>query len=108
MRAFWLAYFIPACWVGQSYCAHADVSIAGRCSRTDQGTTTSSELLIHGEIGKGDAATFAKIADELGKDALCPMLGTPPNGVPMIFVKLDSPGGDVIEALYPSHSALSR
>ena len=27
------------------------------------------------------------------------MLGTPPNGVPMIFVKLDSPGGDVIEAL---------
>ena len=84
---FWLACFISA-WVGQSQFAYPDVSIAGRCHTNHDGTTTSSALLLHGEIRKGDAATFAKMADELGKDTACPMRGTAPNRVPMIFLRL--------------------
>jgi hypothetical protein len=98
-RIFWLVCFISACGVGQSTSAQADVLIAGRCSRTNQGTTTSSALLIHGEIRKGDATTFTTLADELARDTSCPMVGSPLNPVPMIFVKLDSQGGDIIEAL---------
>jgi hypothetical protein len=85
--------------MGQSTSAHANVLIAGRCSHTSQGTTTSSELLIHGEIRKGDATTFATLADELAKDTRCAMAGTALNPVPFIFVKLDSQGGNIIEAL---------
>jgi len=80
--------------MGQSHSADAaDISIR-RCS-----PTTSSELLIQGEIRKGDATRFIRMADELGKDTNCPMLGSMPNVVPFIFVKLDSSGGDIIEAL---------
>jgi hypothetical protein len=89
------ACFIAACWFGQWNSAHADVSITRRCSDPQQGTST---LLIHGEIRKGDAATFTTKADELAKNTRC-LLGSPPNGVPFIFVKLDSPGGDIIESL---------
>jgi len=98
-RIFWLVCFISACGVGQSTSAHADVLIAGRCSRTSQGTTTSSALLIHGEIRKGDASAFTTLADELARDTRCPMVGSPLNPVPMIFVKLDSQGGNIMEAL---------
>ena len=98
-RILWLVCFISACGVGQSTSAHADVLIAGRCSRTNQGTTTSSALLIHGEIRKGDATTFTTLADELARDTNCPMVGSPLNPVPMIFVKLNSQGGNIIEAL---------
>jgi hypothetical protein len=90
---FWLACFISACGVGQSHSTYAADTSIRPCS------TTSSELLIHGEIRKGDATRFTRMADELSKDTNCPMLGSPPNGVPFIFVKLDSPGGDIIEAL---------
>jgi hypothetical protein len=93
LRVVWFAC-ISACGVGQSHSADAaDISIR-RCS-----PTTSSELLIHGEIDKGDATRFTGMADELGKDTNCPRVGSPPNGVPAIFVKLDSRGGDIIEAL---------
>lgn len=93
LHVVWFAC-ISACGVDQSHSADAaDISIR-RCS-----PMTSSELLIRGEIHKGDATTFTGMADQLGKDTHCPMLGSPPNGVPFIFAKLDSPGGDIIEAL---------
>jgi hypothetical protein len=96
-RSAYAACFALACWSGQSHSARADIS-AHPCSRTTAGTTMSS-LLIHGEIHKGDAAAFAKMVNELSKETHCPMLGSPPNGVPAIFVNLDSPGGDIAEAL---------
>jgi hypothetical protein len=59
---------------------------------------TASTLLIYGKIRKGDAATFSALADDVAKDR-CPMVGSLQNPVPMIFIKLDSLGGDVMESL---------
>ena len=89
-----LACVLSNCWAGQLNFVHAaEVSITGRCS----GQTTNT-VLIHGDIRNGDATAFTTAADDVAKHTRC-MLGTSPNAVPFIFVRLDSPGGNIIEAL---------
>jgi hypothetical protein len=51
-------------------------------------------ILIHSEIKKGDFAAFLKVADRLSET-----LRDRADPVPFILVKLDSPGGDVAEAM---------
>ncbi|MBV9780128.1 MAG: hypothetical protein JOY62_09165 [Acidobacteriaceae bacterium] len=51
-------------------------------------------ILIHSQIKKGDFASFLKAADRLKQ-----ILSNPLDPVPPIRVELDTPGGDVMEAV---------
>ena len=51
-------------------------------------------ILIHSEIKRGDLADFARAADKIREVTRYKV-----NDVPHIFVDLDTPGGDVMEAL---------
>jgi hypothetical protein len=94
-----LACLIWACIMGQSYSARPDDITSSPCARSASGTVSGAQIRIIGEVHKGAAAIFTKLADGLAQDTSCPMLGSPPNGVPFIQVLLDSQGGDVMEAL---------
>lgn len=84
-----MPFFPVALGVARHDSARADVSIINE---------KSGLIQIQGEIRKGDAAVFAGLAKELSEHS-AGFIGAPPNGVPMIQVWLNSPGGDVAEAL---------
>jgi hypothetical protein len=67
--------------------ASADVSIA-------QDGPGPSEILIRSEVRAGDFAAFQSAADHLARTTRAKL-----HDVPFIQVALDSPGGDVLEAM---------
>ena len=68
--------------------AHADVRIVR------DGTKGPANILIEGTIKKGDLAAFKHAVDSISQTTVFKI-----NGVPLITIDLDSPGGDVMEAI---------
>lgn len=75
-----------------SRCVWASVTVLQDGSEEN---TIAGAILIHSEIKKGDFADFVKAADTLSQT----LRDRAADHVPFIVVKLDSPGGDVAEAM---------
>ncbi len=69
--------------------AHAGISIVD-----DGASGTPARILLHGPIAKGDSRALEQALDRIRGT-----VATKVNDVPLITVELDSPGGDVVEAL---------
>src|SRR5665213_1124172 len=69
--------------------AFANVTMLNDGSGKELGT-----ILIHSEIKRGDALAFTTAADRIKRVTHATVMG-----VPFITVELDTPGGDVMEAI---------
>jgi hypothetical protein len=85
----WLKWVILAAHCGPHVpTATAAVSLVDDVSRK----FTHGRISVQGEIKKGDFAEFSKAADRIRRN-------WSEDGVPDIWVELDSPGDDVVEAM---------
>jgi hypothetical protein len=76
-------------WLSVGFQARASVAILA-----DGADGNSARIAIRSAIGKGDLAAFQSAIDKVSRTATTKIAG-----VPFITVELNSPGGDVVEAL---------